>query len=224
MTATLYTRLVRLAHEVPTTRGDLVPLLRRARQFNTDKALQDYLKDHPGADPDKHWVEDSRDDEDEAPAEEKPKRKWLPTKETFKKVTKAVKDLVVGEIVGEYKYWKDAAVAIKNLVVKKDMTPEEKRATARVAVTESLALVRNAILKKAIGSFGGPILFLGVKTAVAAAQSKAVQKVLKKLIPDKAKGKKAADMTPEAIGKLLAEEFAKALDEALEEYNPERKA
>lgn len=70
----LFARTVKVAHDHPESRRVLIPIL--AREFPNQKALKDYLDDHPHADPSYHSVKDEgggkgKGDEDEA--EEKPK-------------------------------------------------------------------------------------------------------------------------------------------------------
>lgn len=49
-------RLIRLAYENPSARSSLIPLIKRAMEFDTEEALDKYLKEHPGADAKKHSV------------------------------------------------------------------------------------------------------------------------------------------------------------------------
>lgn len=51
----------KLAHGNPPLRAVLVPLLRQATEFPSDKALKDYLHDHPNADKSKHSVKENDD-------------------------------------------------------------------------------------------------------------------------------------------------------------------
>ncbi len=48
--------LIRVAHANPETRVTLLPIIKKAIEFNTPEALKKYLQDHPGADPKKHTV------------------------------------------------------------------------------------------------------------------------------------------------------------------------
>lgn len=67
---TLRTRVIKLAHEHPEFRGDLLPTLRVAMEFPTEEARKEYLKEHPGADPSLHTVK--KTEEKEKPKEEAP--------------------------------------------------------------------------------------------------------------------------------------------------------
>jgi hypothetical protein len=53
----LRSKVIHLAHEAPELRGLLLPLLKTAEAFPTEKALQKYLEEHPKADRSKHTVE-----------------------------------------------------------------------------------------------------------------------------------------------------------------------
>jgi type IV secretory pathway VirB10-like protein len=56
--SSLRSKLIRLAHEKPELRGELLPLLTKtAEVFHSQQALQKYLKDHPNADPSNHSVD-----------------------------------------------------------------------------------------------------------------------------------------------------------------------
>ena len=48
--------LIRVAHENPETRATLLPIIKKAMEFDTPEALKKYLHDHPGADPKNHTV------------------------------------------------------------------------------------------------------------------------------------------------------------------------
>lgn len=51
------TAVLKLAHEVPELRKHLMPILSKtAMEFDTEKALKKYLKEHPGADKSNHSV------------------------------------------------------------------------------------------------------------------------------------------------------------------------
>ena len=211
-----YSALIKLAHEEPLTREALVPVLRKyAMEFHTKDALEKYLKEHPGADRKNHSVGHS--------VKEHAQHVWRPTKKAFKKAYDFVKKNVVGEIKGEYRYWKDAAVAVKKLVVDHKMPLKEKRAAARVVLTESLAVVRNAALNVIFPGVG-PIAFFGIKTAIAAASSKAIGKGVLRIFPGKHK-KTAAESTlsTDDLIKIMREEFESALEEEFEQFNPESK-
>lgn len=54
----LYRTTVRLAHEDMSMRPFLLDILRTAKEFPSQKALQTYLKEHPKADKSKHTVEE----------------------------------------------------------------------------------------------------------------------------------------------------------------------
>jgi hypothetical protein len=55
--ANLRTQIIKLAFEQPHLREHLLPVLRKeAMEFPTKEALEDYLKDHPGADRANHHV------------------------------------------------------------------------------------------------------------------------------------------------------------------------
>lgn len=63
------TRLIRLAHARPDLRPAILPLLtdRVAREFDTQEALDKYLKDHPKADKSKHKVKGEGDGKSKKP-------------------------------------------------------------------------------------------------------------------------------------------------------------
>ena len=70
--------LIRLAHEHPELRAQLVPLLRRqAMEFPSEEALQRYLKEHPDADKARHTVKEMGKE----PAKEDPAKENAPDKE-----------------------------------------------------------------------------------------------------------------------------------------------
>lgn len=48
---------IRLAHANPSLRPYLLPVLRTAKEFATEKALSEYLREHPDADKSKHTVD-----------------------------------------------------------------------------------------------------------------------------------------------------------------------
>lgn len=56
MSKTLLNRVIKLAHDEPTLRPVLVPLIRQAMNFDTQNAMDKYLKEHPGADRANHRV------------------------------------------------------------------------------------------------------------------------------------------------------------------------
>jgi len=60
---TLLEGLKRIASEHPETRKHLVPILREAMDFPSEKALKDYLKEHPDADKSKHHVKKQKGNE-----------------------------------------------------------------------------------------------------------------------------------------------------------------
>lgn len=64
----LFHRAVRVAHAHPETRRVLVPIL--AKEFPNQKALKDYLDEHPNADESKHTVKDEGGKGKGAPEEE----------------------------------------------------------------------------------------------------------------------------------------------------------
>jgi len=53
----LRSKVIRLAHQKPELRAHLLPLLKTAKVFHSDKALQTYLTEHPGADKGNHSVD-----------------------------------------------------------------------------------------------------------------------------------------------------------------------
>jgi hypothetical protein len=63
----LLTATAKLALEYPELREHLVPMLRHAREFDTQEALDKYLAEHEGAEADKHWV---KKDDDKKPAQD----------------------------------------------------------------------------------------------------------------------------------------------------------
>ena len=68
---------IRLAHQRPSLRAALLPVL--AREFPNTNALHDYLEEHPDADKSKHWVREHG--ADEGPTHEtkvEPKKKDSP--------------------------------------------------------------------------------------------------------------------------------------------------
>jgi hypothetical protein len=52
--------LLKLAQEVPATRRHLMPILKRAKDFPSQNALREYLKEHPQADPKRHQVVETK--------------------------------------------------------------------------------------------------------------------------------------------------------------------
>lgn len=57
---TLRSKIIRLAHQKPELRFALLPLIQKsAKEFATEKALGDYLHEHPDADKSKHSVVES---------------------------------------------------------------------------------------------------------------------------------------------------------------------
>jgi len=75
----LRNKVIRLAHEMPELRRHLVPLLRLAKVFPTEDALDKYLKDHPGADKSKHTLKrDFAEKGKQIDEEETSKSKALP--------------------------------------------------------------------------------------------------------------------------------------------------
>lgn len=62
----IYDKILHLAHTEPRLRQHLIPLLRahkRAMEFDTPKALEKYLKEHPDADKSKHHIK-KKDEKD----------------------------------------------------------------------------------------------------------------------------------------------------------------
>lgn len=53
---TLRSKVIRLAHQTPSLRAHLLPLLKMAEKFDTQDAMDKYLKDHPGANKSNHSV------------------------------------------------------------------------------------------------------------------------------------------------------------------------
>lgn len=212
----LYNTLIKLAHQEPTVRKDLVPVLRKyAMEFPTLNAYKSYLKQHPKADPKKHSVEGK-----------KPKsliQAWKPDANTFRKTVRRVKDFVVGEIKGEYNYYKEAGGAVMRLIKNRNMSPKDRRAAARVALTESLAVVRNVALTALFPGLGA-VAALGIKTAVSAATSLAVKRSLVRVFPSP-KHKKASEkeLSEKDITNIIQEEFEKALDEEFAQFDPDKK-
>lgn len=98
--------MVRLAHEVPSTREFLLPLIvKEAKEFGTDTALKDYLKKHPGADPEKHWVK-GKGDKTKAkdPGNAAPSLAKIPEKATIKDLPPKYKEEIADysmSIVGD---------------------------------------------------------------------------------------------------------------------------
>lgn len=56
MSRQLLATLVRIAHANPSARSRILPLVRTAKEFSTEKELESYLKDHPAADKANHSV------------------------------------------------------------------------------------------------------------------------------------------------------------------------
>lgn len=71
---TLRSKLIRLAHEHPALRGDLLPMIHEAGVTDKLKSLwESYRKDHPNAkDPPKSWV----DKAEELAPEKSPRDIW----------------------------------------------------------------------------------------------------------------------------------------------------
>lgn len=72
---------IKLAYQKPHLRSELLPIIKLAMEFSSKEELEEYLKDHPNADPKKHSVKES---------ESKPKKLSAKTKEEIEtEVTKA---------------------------------------------------------------------------------------------------------------------------------------
>lgn len=73
--------IIRLARKNPGLRSGLLPLLKQAMEFDTPEALENYFKEHPGADKSKHTVKKKEEKEEEAgggaDSKDGPKGKWV---------------------------------------------------------------------------------------------------------------------------------------------------
>ena len=83
MSRQLLARLVRIAHANPSSRDRILPLIRRAKEFSTEKELESYLKDHPNADRSNHSVKQKED----SPKGEKKEEGTTPLEKVPEKAT-----------------------------------------------------------------------------------------------------------------------------------------
>ena len=170
--------------------GTRVARLLSAKEFGSEKALKQYLKEHPKADPKMHSVtEDAKPkgEEDEGGEAGDPKQLESPEgrKKVFSRVLKKLtdtaawaKDKIVGVVKEEIQMWKDSGTALKKLISgdKKwaDLDTDERKHL----VTKAVHTVVMAGLKVAIYAVVPPIAGYGVKQAIS---SVAEAIVLKKL-------------------------------------------
>ena len=49
-------KLIRIASKNPDLRSRILPILKEGREFSNQKQLQEYLREHPKADPRNHWI------------------------------------------------------------------------------------------------------------------------------------------------------------------------
>jgi len=68
-------KLIRVAHDNPETRADLLPIIKEAMEHNSPEALKKYLHEHPKADKSKHTVK--KQDGESKKDEKKPAPKKL---------------------------------------------------------------------------------------------------------------------------------------------------
>ena len=100
MSYNLTTEMIRLAHANPHLRPHLLPLIKEAREFDTDEALKKYLEEHPKADPSNHWVkkdEGGGKAEDEPEGEDKGKAEDDKAEESSKPKHKSTPDALFSE-------------------------------------------------------------------------------------------------------------------------------
>lgn len=97
MSETLRGRLIRIAAANPQTKGRLLPVLKLAEVFDTEKALKTYLKEHPNADPKNHSVKSKGSEKDKREHKPLPSLKTIPDKATLKSLPPAIR-----EEVGDY--------------------------------------------------------------------------------------------------------------------------
>mgnify|MGYP000048793915 CR=1 FL=1 len=88
MSRQLLAQLVRIAHANPSARGRILPLVKKAKEFSTEKELESYLKDHPNADRANHSVKTKEDKpKEEGESDEKtPSLEKVPEKATVKQL------------------------------------------------------------------------------------------------------------------------------------------
>lgn len=88
MSRQLLAQLVRIAHANPSARGRILPLVKKAKEFSTEKELESYLKDHPNADRANHSVKTKEDKpKEEGKSDEKtPSLEKVPEKATVKQL------------------------------------------------------------------------------------------------------------------------------------------
>lgn len=89
--------LIRLAYNKPELRSKILPLLKEAKAFSSQGQLDEYLKEHPNADPKNHTVEEGKSD---APGVEDKGllgNLWAIVKELFSKLTGSKKELSAAE-------------------------------------------------------------------------------------------------------------------------------
>lgn len=98
--SSLRSEIVRLAYAKPHLRGALLPVLvRLAKEFNTDKELEQYLEDHPDADPKNHTVK-KPEGEDKSKEDEKAKDTSQKGKDTAAEVESKLPGADLTEQVG----------------------------------------------------------------------------------------------------------------------------
>lgn len=156
-----------------------------AREFPSEKALRNYLQDHPQADKSKHTVSDRKDESSKQEEEKKPSLKERLTA-VLKKVPETAKKLVQDEefrkkqfqgaaqamekapgrvvqnvlkhIKKDAKEFKDAAQGIKTVMGGGKMTPEQKKAVKSVA--------RNLAIEVTIAALTGGVASLASRSAL----------------------------------------------------------
>lgn len=89
----LLSNTIKLAYQKPHLRGELLPIIKKAIDFNTEEEMKAYLKEHPKADPKNHKVipSDSLSEQEEKALEENtPKSMKEKIKNASKKAKKAL--------------------------------------------------------------------------------------------------------------------------------------